>query len=90
MCANHSNVALISFSIKPHCAGVEASHSDVQDFISWMQSTTTGETPHEKVVARQVARSNHGILAGHDQALDSIQTDNTLVMMRDTGQSQLH
>ena len=50
------------FSVMPHGVGVEASFSLGRDVISWRQSRTTGVTLQQKVVVRQWARSNNGIL----------------------------
>jgi len=69
--ADLSNVAHDIFSIIPHGVGVEASFSLGRDVISWRQSKTAGETVREKVVVRQFARANTGILAGTDQELDT-------------------
>jgi len=71
-----SNVAHDIFSILPHGVGVESSFSLRQDDIGWMQSTTTGETLHKKVVGRQCARANNAILADADPELDSMNTNN--------------
>jgi len=62
--ADLSNVASDIFSIIPHGVGVEASFSLGRDVIGWRQSKTTGEILWEKVVVRQYARANNGILAG--------------------------
>src|SRR5215211_3142126 len=51
------------FSVIPHGVGVEASFSLGRDVIGWRQSKTSGSTLQQKVVVRQWARSNHGILA---------------------------
>ena len=64
--ADLSNVACDIFSIIPHGVRVEASFSLGRDVIGWRQSITTGETLLRKVVARQFARANNGILAGAD------------------------
>jgi len=45
---------------------VEASFSLRRDVIGWRQSKTTGETLRKKVVVRQFAQANNGILAGPD------------------------
>jgi hypothetical protein len=64
--ADLSNVARDIFSIIPHGVGVEASFSLGRDVIGWRQSITTGETLREKVIVRQFAQANNGILAGTD------------------------
>jgi len=58
-----SNVACDIFSIIPHGVGVMASFSLGRDIIGWRQSKTTCETLQEKVIVRQFARANNGILA---------------------------
>jgi len=62
--ANLSNVAHDIFSIPLHGVGVEASLSLGRDVIGWRQSKITGETQREKVIVRQFAQANKGILAG--------------------------
>jgi len=89
-CAHLSNVARDIFSIIPHGVGVEASCSLGRDVIGWRQSKTTGETLREKVVVRQYARANNGILAGNDPVLDSSESDNDLELKRDAEEKKLH
>jgi len=80
--ADLSNVARDIFSIIPHGVGVEASFSLGRDVIGWRQSKTTGETLREKVVVRQFARANNGILAGTDPELDNANTENDSEMKK--------
>jgi hypothetical protein len=88
--ADLSNVARDIFSIIPHGVGVEASFSLGRDVIGWRQSKTTGETLREKVVVRQFARANNGILAGTDPALDTMNTENDLEMKKEAEERKLH
>jgi hypothetical protein len=74
--ANLPNVARNIFSIIPHGVGVEASFSLARDVIGWRQSNTTGETLREKVIVRQFARANNGILAGTETEFDNTNTEN--------------
>jgi hypothetical protein len=76
--ADLSNVACDIFSIIPHGVRVEARFSLGRDVIGWRQSKTTGETLREKVVVRQFARANNGILAGDCAVLDTTETENAL------------
>jgi len=69
-------VARDIFSIIPHGVGVEASFTLGRDVIGWRHSKTTGETLREKVVVRQFARANNGILAGTDPELHATNTEN--------------
>jgi hypothetical protein len=64
--ANLSNLPPDIISIIPHVVGVEASFSLGLHVISWRQSKTIRKTLHEKVIVRQVARANNGILARTD------------------------
>jgi hypothetical protein len=88
--ADLSNVARDTFSIIPHGVGVEASCSLGREFIGWGRSKTTGETLCEKVVIRQLARANNGILAGTDPELDTTNTENDLKMKIDAEERKLH
>jgi hypothetical protein len=88
--ADLSNVARDIFSIIPHGVGVEVSFSLGQDVIGWRQSKTTGETLREKVVVRQFARANHGILAGTDPELDNANTENDSEMKKEAEERKLH
>jgi len=71
-----SNVERDIFSIIPHGVGVETSFSLGRDVIGWRQSWITGETLREKVVVRQFARANNGILAVTSPELDTTNTEN--------------
>ena len=88
--ADLSNVARDIFSIIPHGVGVEASFSLGRDVIGWRQSKTTGETLREKVVVRQFARANSGLLAGDDPVLHPDSTDNDMEMKREAEEKKLH
>jgi hypothetical protein len=88
--ADLSNVARDIFSIIPHGVGVEASFSLGRDVIGWRQSKTTGETLREKVVVRQFARANNGILAGTDPELDTMNTENDSEMKKEAEERKLH
>jgi len=85
-----SNVARDIFSTIPHGVGVEARFSLGRDVIGWRQSKTTGETLHERVVVRQFARANNGILAGSDPALDTMNTENDSEMKKEAEEKKLH
>lgn len=61
------------FSVMPHGVGVEASFSLGRDVISWRQSRTNGITLQHKVVVRQWARSNNGLLP--EEVSRSMKTD---------------
>jgi len=69
---------------------VEASISLGQDVIGWRQSKTTGETLCEKVVVRQFARANSGLLACDNPVLDPDSTDNDMEMKREAEEKKLH
>jgi len=88
--ADLSNVARDIFSIIPHGVRVEASFSLGRNVIGWRQSKTTGETLHKKVVVRQFARANSGLLAGDDPVLDPISTDNDMELKREAEEKKLH
>lgn len=62
--ADLANVARDIFSVMPHGVGVEASFSLGRDIIGWRQTRTSADSLRQKVVVRQFARSNHGLLAG--------------------------
>jgi hypothetical protein len=83
-------VARDIFSIIPHGVGVEASFSLGRDVIGWRQSKTTGETLREKVIVRQFARANNGILAGTDSELDTMNTENDSEMKKEAEERKLH
>jgi len=88
--ADLSNVARDIIFIIPHGVGVEASFSLGRDVIGWRQSKTTDETLREKVVVRQFARANNGILAGTDRELDTPHTENDSEMKKEAEESKLH
>jgi len=88
--ADLSNLARDIFSMIPHGVGVEASFSPGRDDIRWRQSKTTGETVREKVVVRQFARANNGILAGTDRELDTPHTENDSEMKNEAEERTLH
>jgi len=88
--ADLSNVARNIVSIIPHGVRVEASFSLGQDVISWRQSKTTGKTLREKLIVRQFARANNGILAGTDPELDTTNTENDLEMKKEVVESKMH
>ena len=50
------------FSVMPHGVGVESSFCLGRDVIGWRQCRTTGVTLQQKVVVRQWARNNGGLL----------------------------
>ena len=64
--AELSNVAHDIFTIIPHGFGVEACFSLGRDGICLRQSKTTGDTPPKKVLLRQFAGANNGMLADDD------------------------
>jgi len=69
---------------------VEASFSLGRDVIGWRQSKTTGETLWEKVVLKQFAQGNNGILAGDYTALDTTETENDLELKKEVEERKLH
>jgi len=87
---DHPNVARDIFSIIPHGVGVEASFSLGRSVIGWRQSKTTGKTLREKVVVRQFARANNGILAGTDPELDTTNTENDSELKKEAEEWKLH
>jgi len=88
--ANLSNVARNIFTIIPHGVRVEASFSLSRDVIGWRQVKTTHETLGKKVIVRQFARANNGILAGTDPESDTINTENELEMKKEVEERKLH
>jgi hypothetical protein len=88
--ANLSNVVRVRFSIIPHRVEVEASFSFGRDAIGWRLVKTTGETLCEKVVVRQFARANNGILAGTDPGLDTMNSHNDSEMKKEAEESKFH
>jgi hypothetical protein len=69
---------------------MEASFSLGRDVIWWRQSKTTGNTLRKKVVVRQFARANSGLLAGDGPVLDPDSTDNDMEMKREAEEKKLH
>jgi len=88
--ADLSNVARDICCIIPHSVGVEASFSLGRDVIEWRQSKTTGETLREKVVVRQFARANNGMLAGTNRELDTPHTENNSEMKKEAEERKFH
>jgi len=86
---NFSNVACDIFSIIPHGVEVESSFSLGRDFLAWRQSKIPGETVRKKVVVRQFARANNGILAGTVPKLDTKNTDNDSEMKKEVEERNL-
>jgi hypothetical protein len=69
---------------------VEVSFSLGQDVIGWRQSKTTGEILRKKVVVRQFARANNGILVGTDPELDTTNTEKDTEMKKEAEETTLH
>jgi len=88
--ADLSNAACDIFSIIPHGIRVEASFSLGRDVIGCRQSKTTGETLREKVVVRQFARANNGILGGTDPELDTTNTENDSEIKKEAEEMKMH
>jgi len=88
--ANLSNVACDIISIIPHGVGVEASFSLRWDVIGGRQSKPTAKTLHEKVVVRQFAQANIGIMADADPTLDKANTEIDSEMKKEAYEGQLH
>jgi len=88
--ADLSDVARDIFCIIPHGVGVEASFSLGRDVVGWRQYRTTGKTLREKVVVRQFAQGNHGILAGDYTALDTMDTENHLELKKEVEERKFH
>jgi len=88
--ADLSNVIRNIFSIIRHDVRQEASFSLGPDGIGWRQSITTGETLKEKVVVRQFAPANNGILAGDCAALDTRETESDLELKQGAEERKLH
>jgi hypothetical protein len=83
-------VARDIFPTIPLSVRVEASFSYGPDVIGWRQSKTTGKTLLKKVVVRQFARANNGLLAGDDPVLDPSSTGNDMEMKREAQEKKLH
>jgi len=88
--ADLSNVAHNIFSIIPHGVIVEASYSLGRDSIGWRESEMTGESVLKKVVVRQFAGANNGILVGDWAALDTADTANYLELKKEAEARKLH
>jgi len=88
--ADLSNVARDIFCIIPLGVGVEAMFSLGRDVFGWSQSKTTGVTLRKKVLVRQFARANNGILAGTDPELDTTNTENNSEMQKEAEERKLH
>jgi len=88
--ADLPNVACDTFSNIPHCVGVVASFSVVQDVIAWSDSKSTGKTHREKVVVLQFAGASNTILGGDNQSSDTMNTDNASEMKREVEDKKLH
>jgi hypothetical protein len=86
--ADLANVARDIFSIMPHGVGVESSFSLGRDVIGWRQTRTTGDSLREKVVVRQFARANNGVLAG--DSADSTATEDIEVQKAAEEKKLLH
>jgi len=88
--ADLSNVVCDIFSIIPHDVGVEASFSLGRNFIGSRQLKTKGKNLYEKVVARQFARANIGILAGNNPVSDMNNTENYWEINKGAEEMKLH
>jgi len=87
--ADLCNMAHDIFSVISHCGRVEASYSLGRDVIGWIQSKCTGVTLREKVIARQFARANNGILPGADPEIDTSHTENDSEMKKEAEERKL-
>ena len=67
---------------------MEASLSLGQDVIGWRQPKTSGETLREKVLVRQFAQANNGIVA-HDNPVSDTTTENDSEMNNEEGARKL-
>src|SRR5215208_5391387 len=74
------------FSVIPLRVGVEVSFSLGHDVIGWRQSKTSGSTLQQKVVVRQWAHSNKGLLA---DAFSDARLENDTEGKADAEQSKL-
>jgi len=90
MYIDFSNMLYDIFSIIPHGVGVKASFSLGRDAIGWRQLKTTGEILRKEVVVWQFARANNRILAGTDQELDTMNTENDSEMKTEAEERKLH
>jgi len=90
MYANLPNVAGDILSIILHDHGVESCFRCGQDVICCRLTKTTGGTLQKKVVVRQCAWANNGILASDDLVLDTSKTENDLEMKREAEEMKMH
>jgi len=90
MYAGLSNVARNLFSIIPHGVRVQACISLGRVLIGWRQSKPTGETLCQKVIVRQYARVDNGILAGIDSVLHTTEAENDIELNREAEERTLH
>jgi len=88
--ADLSNMARDIFSIIPYSVGVEASFSLGRDLSGLRQSKTTDEILREKVVVRQFAQANNGILTDTNPELNSTNTENDFEMKQEAERRKLH
>jgi len=85
-----SDVARHILTILPHGVGVQSSFSLGRDVIGWRQSKDTGDTLREKVVVRQFAPANNGILAGDKTESDTTNTESDSEMKKEVEETKLH
>jgi len=85
-----SNVVRDIFSIIPHGVIVEASCSLGWEVIGLKQSKTTGETLREKVIVRQFALANTGILERADPEWNTMSTETNSEMKQEMEERTLH
>jgi len=78
-----TNVVRDVFSIIPHGVGVKATFSLGRNDMCWRQSKPTSEMLCGKVIVRQFARANNGILAGANTALNMANTENDSEMKQE-------
>jgi hypothetical protein len=69
---------------------VEARFSQSRDVIGWGQSTTTGQTLRDKVVVKQFAQANFGIVSGTDPELDTTNEAKDSKRKQDAEERKLH
>ena len=69
---------------------MEARFSLGRDVIGWRKSQTTGETHREKVVVRQFASANTGILARTDPAFDTTNTEKDSEPKKEVEERKFH
>jgi len=88
--ADFSNMSRDIFQFTPHGVRVEASFSLGRGVIGCRQSKTTGKTLREKVIVRQFAGANNGVLAGTDLELDTMNTENDSQMKKGAEEMKVH